>query len=459
MTSPTSSPTTNPASPESIIAAWLRDELGAEVVSIARQARWRPIWFVDAVRGGEELGLVVRADRGEETPLQFPLEHEMVFQRTLAEQGIRVPAVHGWIDDLAAYVMDQVPGRPDLADLDDGGRHAVMADYMGELARIHRLPIEPFLAAGVERADDPADAATYGMKKFEALWRSRKSAPDPLLEFMLAWLARNPVDPGGRESAIVWDSGQFHQSNGKLTALLDVEIGHIGDPMMDLAAFRMRDTVLHFGDFTELYAQYEAAGGWPVDLDAVELHHIAFTLTNELAFRNAMAAASPTQDYMTNLHWCSETNLHAIEALAERLGVPLVEPGIPEPEVGRADVAYEQLVQTLRAVETDDEGVSYQVRRAFRLARHVQRDHEIGRALDAADLDDLESLLGHRPATWADGDALLEAFVLADGGLHDRELVELLYRRQIRHKSTVGPAGSAMTTHHRCQPFRRTPPA
>ena len=29
-----------------------------------------------------------------------------------------------------------------------------------------------------------------------------------------------------------------------ITAVLDLEIGHIGDPMMDLAAWRMRDTIV-----------------------------------------------------------------------------------------------------------------------------------------------------------------------------------------------------------------------
>ena len=33
-------------------------------------------------------------------------------------------------------------------------------------------------------------------------------------------------------------------------SVLDVEIGHLGDPMMDLAAWRQRDTIIGYGDFT-----------------------------------------------------------------------------------------------------------------------------------------------------------------------------------------------------------------
>ena len=39
--------------------------------------------------------------------------------------------------------------------------------------------------------------------------------------------------------------------------------------MMDLAAFRMRDTVLGFGDMRVLYEQYAKHAGAPVDLHAV----------------------------------------------------------------------------------------------------------------------------------------------------------------------------------------------
>ena len=55
---------------------------------------------------------------------------------------------------------------------------------------------------------------------------------------------------------MVWDSGQFHHVDGHFTTVMDVEIGHLGDPMMDLAAWRMRETVIPFGDFNELYDRY-----------------------------------------------------------------------------------------------------------------------------------------------------------------------------------------------------------
>lgn len=75
-------------------------------------------------QGTIPLPLVVRGERGADIPMQFPLHHEMSLQKTLAEQGIPVPTVYGWID-------------------------------------------EPFIAAGVERAAIPAASGRYGIQRFE----------------------------------------------------------------------------------------------------------------------------------------------------------------------------------------------------------------------------------------------------------------------------------------------------
>jgi hypothetical protein len=283
-----------------------------------------------------------------------------------------------------------------------------------------------------------------------------KRFPDPFMEFCLGWLRRNPPMSRGREAAIVWDSGQFHHRDGRIVAVLDVEIGHIGDPMMDLAAWRMRDTVIGFGDFAQLYDRYSEITGEPVDLDAIQRHHFAFTLTNQLPLGAALRDPAPASDLMTNLQWCCETNLFATEALAEILDVELPTVEMPEPRESRARTAAEHLVRNLRTVQTDDEYLRYQLRTMFRLARHVARMDEIADAVSSDDLDDLHRLLGHRPDSWLEGEAELERFVLADAGTgtHDDELLPLFHRRNLRAQMLLGPAGSAMARHLPIQTFR-----
>jgi hypothetical protein len=252
---------------------------------------------------------------------------------------------------------------------------------------------------------------------------------------------------------VVWDSGQFHHADGRVVAVLDVELAHIGDPMMDLAGFRQRDSILHYGDMRRLYDVYERGGGVRVDLEAVQHHHFAFTLSNQLVFHSALAAPAPESDYMTNLQWCCETNLFAIEALAEIVGIELEPVAVPEGRVSYGAVGFGHLVHQLRSIAAADEFEQYRLRGAFRLSRHLERVDEVGDACVAADLDDLQALLGRRPDSWQDGDAALEAFVLSDDGVHDEKLVALFHRRLWRAHQMLGPPGSAMTRHNAVQTF------
>lgn len=436
------------------VVEWLEAELTGHVVRIEQQARWRPNWIVDLERGGERLELMVRGERAD-TQLAFPLEHEMRFQDLLDRHRIPVPAVHGWIDEPRAYVMDRVPGRPDFTESSNEERDTVVDEYVQVLARLHSLDIGPFVDAGIERAASPDRSGWHGMSRFEALYRAQKTEPDPFLEFALGWVHRHPPRSHEREAAIVWDSGQFHHDGGHLVSLLDVELGHIGDPMMDLAGWRMRDSVLGFGDFGSIYERYAELTSQPVDLEAIQLHHIAFTLSNELSFSHTLRAPSPGTDLMTNMQWCNETNLFATEAIAEHLDIELPAVETPEAESTRTTLAHRHLTQVLRSIDAGDDYARYQVRGAFRLARHLERVEEIGAAVLDADLDDLHQVLGHRPATWHDGDADLERFVLADTdvGVHDEALLALFHRRNLRAQMLNGPAGSAMAAHIPLQPF------
>jgi aminoglycoside phosphotransferase (APT) family kinase protein len=436
------------------VRSWLESNLG-RVVWIGRQPRWRPVWFADVEREGELVELCIRGERTD-MPLIFPLDHEMRLQALMHDSGIPTPKVYGWVDEPASYVMDRVQGRNDFAGSTEADRRSVVDDYLQILARLHSLPVGPFVEGGVMRAARPEQSGTFGMSRYERVFRSVKVLPDPFVEFSLAWLHRNPPESRGREAAIVWDSGQFHHREGRVIAVLDLEIGHIGDPMMDLAAWRMRDTVVGFGPFTELYDRYSNLTGKPVDVPALQRHHFAFTLTNQLAFSAALRNPPPESDLMTNLQWCCETNLFATEALAEILDIELPTAEMPAPRASRGKVALDHLVGNLGTVRADDEFLRYQLRTMFRLARLAERIDEIGDALSEHDLDDLHRFLGYRPESWLDGEADLERFVLAhaDTGDYDADLITLFHRRHLRAQMLLGPAGAAMTRHARIQNFR-----
>jgi aminoglycoside phosphotransferase (APT) family kinase protein len=428
-------------------------QFGATVHEVRRQTRWRPTWFVHAERDGEPFDVVIRGERVDTSV--FPLRHEVAFHRVLEDNGIPVPKVHGWMDELGAVCLELVPGKPDFDDVPEAERDEIVDEYLQALARVHALPIEPFAELGVMRAEDPADAAMAGHRHMERLYRAKKDYPDPFMEFCLGWLHRHPPQSGGREAPVLWDTGQFHHVDGHLRAVLDLEFGHIGDPLLDLTVWRMRDTLIPFGDFSKIYRRYEELTGTPVDIETIKRHHFAATIGNELMFGPAVRHPNEDTDLMNNMQWDSETNLHATEALAEFLDIELGDIEVPEPRRTRADATFAHLVRTLRHLEVGDYLTQHQVRLAFRTARHLQRHNEIGDAVVEADLDDLRPLLGFRPETWQEGDAALERFVLADSktGEHDEALVRLFHRRNLRVHMQLGPPGSKMVRHLPTQRF------
>ena len=422
------------------------------VVSIRRQARWRPAWFVTVEGSDGPLDLYVRGERTDMRPI-FPLRHEQMMQEQLHRDGIPVPRLRAFLDHPAALVMDRLPGRTDFEGSTETERRSVMDDYLQVLASMHRLDVAPFVRQGAELPPQPSAAALTGIQAYERAYRLEKVRPDPFMEFCLAWLKRNPPRHHVRQSVVVWDSGQFLHQGGRVTAVLDLELAHIGDPLMDLAGLRMRGTVIDYGDTLELYRRYEELAGFEVELEGVEYHHFAFALTSQLAYHRALANPTPESDLMNYLQWCSESNLFAVETLARLVGIDLEPVEVPIPRVSPAAVAHRHLVDSIRPLAGHDEQNAYALRIAFRLARHLRRCDEIGEEVVERNLDDLAGLLGRRPETWDDGEKSLEQFVLASDGTQDGNLVSLFHRRLERQRMLLGPSGSAIATHLALQPI------
>lgn len=434
------------ATPQEVEVA-LERQLGMTVHEVRRQVRWRPTWFVKGERDGVPFDVVVRGDRVD--AVGFPLDHEYRFHTLLEEHGVPVAHLYGWCDELEAVLMEFVPGRPDFDGVDDADRDRIVDEYLQAMVAVHRLPVQPFAAAGITQAED--GSGMVSMRIQEERWRAAKDWPDPFMEFCLGWMHRFEPDNRGRAAPILCDTGQFHHEDGHLVAVLDLEGGHIGDPMMDLAVWRMRDTLIPFGDMRKLYARYEELSGTEVDLEAVKRYTFTSNIGNELMFGAAVHHPSADTDLMTYMQWDSETNLMATECMAEFLEIelPAVEP--PEARPTRADATFEHLVASLGRMRPDDEFLGHEIRLAFRAARHLARVNEIGDAAVEADLDEAAELLGWRPETWWEGDEALERFVLADaadGHRHDEELVTLFHRRNQRVHLQLGPPGSKMVEHH-----------
>ena len=212
------------------------------------------------------------------------LRIEAKLMRVARENGIPEPEVHYVLepdDGLGAgFVMEWLDGialgarivrSPDLAEV-----RPRLARQCGEiLGRLHTIDLE---AHGLDR-----HLATLSAADFIEQTRGRYEAldtPQPMIDFTGRWLMENlPESP---ERTLVHNdfrNGNLMVDETGVSAVLDWEIAHIGDPMRDLGWICTNSwrygagpelPVGGFGTYEDLFAGYEATGGKAVDLERVQ---------------------------------------------------------------------------------------------------------------------------------------------------------------------------------------------
>jgi aminoglycoside phosphotransferase (APT) family kinase protein len=421
---------------EDRIRAWIERELGGHVTRMERQPRWRPAWLVDLERpNGDQLPIYFRGDRGLGSGGAYALEHEYRVLQVLEAQGIPVPHVHGFCDAPRGIVMERSPGRSDLGTAEsEQERQSVQDDYMRILARLHELDLAPFLEIGLAPPPSAERFALSDLEIWERGYRGAKSRPEPLIEFGLGWLKRNVPEPSGRTSFVCADSGQFVFENGRVTALLDLELSHLGDPAEDLGGLRGRDMSEPLGDLKRAVETYEKVAGWKVDRRLIDYHAVRFTLVTPLATAALVANPIPGHDLVQYLCWYHVFGRAPLEAIAHMQGIPLEAPELPDSSPTRHSAAHDLLVGSLEP----DQG-AYEGEPAYRLAEYLRRADRYGPALEADDCAEVAQLTGSQPASWQEADRLLEEAILAAGSERDADFVRHLYRRTLRQEALLAP--------------------
>lgn len=425
---------------EAAMRAWTEKCVGGRIVACERQPRWRPAWFLEVDRDGEHLALYFRGDRGISDATVYALEHEMTCLEVLEAEGVPVPHVYGFCPEPRGILMDRSPGRADLSTARDAKEaRAVQRHYMEILAQIHALDIEPFVRAGLEAPSDPDQLALADIPLWEKGYRRGKFRPEPLIEFGLRWLKRNVPPPAGSACFVCGDSGQFLFDEGRVTAVLDLELAHLGDPAEDLGGLRNRDLSEPLGDLAPAISDYEEFVGHPVDRALIDYHTARFALVTPLATVPVLATARPGVDLIQYFCWYHVYSRAPIEVIAHAQGVELVSPELPGAETNPQSPIYEDLCLRLAPQQGDGEFAAYADETVYRTAVYLQRRNDFGPELDAGNLADINALLGTQFTAAAEADAALEAWILEADAAADADLLRLLHRRCVRQEVLVEP--------------------
>ncbi|MCV7250591.1 phosphotransferase [Mycobacterium hackensackense] len=418
---------------------------GGRILEWKRQARWRPAWFLTVEIDGELRRLYARCQREEAMPWTrtLSLRREYDIMRVLYDEGVAVPAPLAFCEEPEAILMASVDGRDRFDERDNPRvRDLVIADYVRRLVAAHRLDTGPFEAIGLSKPSTPQDIGYMGFGLSEKWYREVKPAPDPVIEFIVAWLHRHVPAHRHEVSWIHFDAGQFLHADEHVTALMDVEFSCLGDPMADLGAMRIRDTAQPIGDLTHAYTVYANESGQPIDRAVVNFHAVRFALLTAMLSAGTRADPPAEFDLAQWQAWSLMSLTLCLEIIAEESGFELdPPPALTYPTIRNdpAHLAVQRIVDDILADENLDDHAGFRLRVVRDLLPGLQRSAQAMSYVDALDQVEADELLGFAPRDWRQTDEELEDFVRQHGATRETEVARLLVRRLRRQIDLIEP--------------------
>ena len=324
-----------------------------------------------------------------------------------ALQGTAVPAPRliAVNPDFQAILTDRVPGRADYRRItDEQERVTVAREFIAGLAQLHRLPVSaiPCLTPGATMRDC--------VRRELGIWQAMYAEAgrgDPLIDLAMDWLLANVPACEGPPVLVHGDAGpgNFLFKDGHLTALLDWELAHPGDPMEDLAWFSMRAVMEPVPDFAGLIAYYGRLTGAPADAARIRYHRV-FVSTRVVIIRHRNVTGQPGNSIVSR----ALNRRLLVTALAEANRIALH----PQPELAAAPTArtdlFDSVIKDLRdeiAVPGSDASVVAAAKNAAKVLKYLRDSDRLGATIEARDLAALGALLKQSPGSVEDGHVAL----------------------------------------------------
>jgi len=298
------------------IAAYLSQQVERNVhVGTLRRFPVGFSWLTYAVPVGnlrgdadpQELILRLGPDYGLFAP--YSSRPEMLALRSLEGGDVPVPRAYWASDDesilgapflfvekasgsaLVPWVSADEPG------LEEGYRKRLAEQFVDALAALHRVAWQQKPIADIAHGITAENAALMNVEHWEARIARWAMRPYPLAHWGIRWLkAHAPVAP---RVAIVhgdYRTGNFLEEGGRITAILDWELAHLGDPHEDLgwASLPMyrggTKLISRLAEPESFYARYSEQAGFEVSTASLRYYQALALL--KLAATHMAAARS-----------------------------------------------------------------------------------------------------------------------------------------------------------------------
>ena len=296
------------------IEAYLAQQVGHEVrVGSVRRFPVGFSWLtycvpVTGLRGpgdAQELILRIGPDYGLFAP--YSAAPQVLAMQSLESSGVPVPRAYWSGEDPGVFgapfmFCEKVAGEavvpwvpPTTPPLEQSYRQSLAEQFVDALAALHRIPWREKPIAAMDHGITADNAARTNVEYWEAQIQRWAMRPYPLAEWGIRWLkAHGPVAP---RVAIVhgdYRTGNFLEQGGRITAILDWELVHLGDPHEDLgwASLPMYmgggKLISRLAEPDWFYRRYSEKAGFEVSMPSVRYYQ-AFSLLKLAATHMAAA--------------------------------------------------------------------------------------------------------------------------------------------------------------------------
>lgn len=394
-------PPERPATPDEL-RAWIESQTGGSIThwqQISGGNRCRS-WAVDvASPSGEREQLYLRYQPPRPPSAEpYTVWREARFYRALSTSAVPAPKLIAVHPKSQAILTERAPGRADYRRVkDEYARATIAREFVEALATLHRTPVARLEVTGFDTASTIGDCVHRELEIWRAMY-AETDRPDPLIAFALAWLDGHVPETTERPVFVHGDAGpgNFLFDNGHLTALLDWELAHPGDPMEDLAWFSMRCVMEPVPDFATRLREYGEAMDAPVDLDRIRYHRV-FVSTRVAIIRHRNVTGLPGNSIVSR----ALNRRLLVTALAEATATHLApQPRLHAPETERSHL-FDYVLHELRhdiADASSDAAVIAAAKNTAKVVKYLRECDRFGHAIENAELAALTDILGRCPA-------------------------------------------------------------
>ena len=445
------------------LVEWIESVAGGTLASARRMAGGgrKQAWFIDLdVQGGAQR-LFFRWDPTDLSSTGDPwtVRREAAIYEALNGSGLPVAAFVGLHPTAQALLLTCLPGEARFSKMrDEADRIAVATDFMGHLAGLHRLDPRTLGLIPADSEVTLPELVHEQIAEFDAIIEARGGAVDPVLQLAIDWLRANVPSVDGPIVVVQGDTGpgNFMYADGKVTAIVDWELAHLGDPMDDVAWVQLRSLQDPFGDLDSLFAVYAEQSGNALDAARIKYYRVLaeakiMVMGHGVSVRSRTDGEGGGGDPGARLIFGQLHRRLCAETLADVMGVDLPQP-VPFPDTDPTDddALFDIVLGQMRDVITpkiEDSLAQQRIKGLARVLKYLAESSRHRAWVDAAELAEIDTALATQHTHVAAArDALANA--VATRTIDPALALSTVYRQILRQNELLRSASGVLAERH-----------